>query len=491
MHCEANNEPNLAGIRRATSTIVVLDNEHETPGMDFEVKERDVPFLKPFVPKAADWLVRSTNGRVTRTLASAALLFVDMNDFVKTSMDTARDVPSTGCQMYSHRMMSRGPRRLLETSSQCNSYMREVLAEYFEKLIRIVLAYDGSVVALMGDALLAAWFVEVNQNEIDSHLTHMTQRARFCAQSILSDVHGRALRGALIVKVKLMISTGPVTFVPIRLVSHLYEVTVTGEALNDFQKMKREMEAGKIVFNKLSSELLSRTITPYPTSLSCALNSTRDDESSQIGTDGTHFVSAHVVQAFNHGLVYGLPSKNEVCTVVFVRFCAESIEHDDWCDERFIHCVKAIETAVSTCQGLLLQIVVDENGPSCMCAFGLLGAPKQHAASRGLRCAQKILRALPDLKTRVTCGVATGSVNTGPVCGTKRSAFHLEVSLIGLPVILAARLAEVTNSRSVAMDEETRVHATSFTFDMTRSSWYAYGLKGFPRETRSFVVDYS
>ena len=174
-----------------------------------------------------------------------------------------------------------------------------------------------------------------------------------------------------------------------------------------------------------------------------------------------------------------------------MRFSAEAIEREDWCDERFIHCVKTIEFAVLTFQGSLLQIVVDENGPSCMCAFGLLSAPKHHAASRGLRCAQRILRALPDFKTRVACGVATGSVNMGSVCGTKPSAFHVNVSLIGLPVILAARLAEATNSRSVAMDEETRVHATSFNFDMTRSSWYAYVLKGFPRETRSFVVDYS
>ena len=472
-------------------TIVVFDNEHETPYMEFEVKERDVSLLDPFVPEAAEWLVRSTNGRVTKTLASAALLFVDMNDFVKTSMGTARDLSSIGCRMHSRRAASRGSRHVFETSSQCNSYMREVLAEYFERLIRIVNAYDGSVVALIGDAMLAAWFVEANQNGADGRLTHVTQRARFCAQSILSDVHGCALRDALIVKVKLMISTGPVTFVPIRLVSRSYEVTITGEALNDFRKMKHDMEAGKIVFNKLSSELLSRAITPCPTSLSCGSNSTRDHASSRIGTDVTHFVSAHVVQALNHGLIYGLPSKNEVCTVVFVRFSAEAIEREDWCDERFIHCVKTIEFAVLTFQGSLLQIVVDENGPSCMCAFGLLSAPKRHAASRGLRCAQRILRALPDFKTRVACGVATGSVNMGSVCGTKPSEFHVNVSLIGLPVILAARLAEATNSRSVAMDEETRVHATSFNFDMTRSSWYAYVLKGFPRGTRSFVVDYS
>ena len=58
--------------------------------------------------------------------------------------------------------------------------MREVLAEYFERLIRIVNAYDGSVVALIGDAMLAAWFVEANQNGADGRLTHVTQRALLC-----------------------------------------------------------------------------------------------------------------------------------------------------------------------------------------------------------------------------------------------------------------------------------------------------------------------
>ena len=166
------------------------------------------------------------------------------------------------------------------------------------------------------------------------------------------------------------------------------------------------------------------------------------------------------------------------------RLCAvqpEAIEREDWCDERFIHCVKTIEFAVLTFQGSLLQIVVTK-WAFVHVRFGLLSAPKRHASSRGLRCAQRILRALPDFKTRVACGVATGSVNMGSVCGTKPSEFHVNVSLIGLPVILAAPR---TNSRSVAMDEETRVHATSFNFDMTRSSWYAYVLKGFPRETRA------
>lgn len=440
--------------------------------------ECDLAFLDPFIPSSAKWLSSVTCGEILPRGAFASLLFVDMNDFVKmtTNDDLSGEtkLPSsdvTRCVVY-------GRRRLFEASALRSEFMREVLKEYFCRLTDIVGAYDGSVVAFLGDAILVAWFVD-DAYDITDEAFIAIRRANSCARSILDHVHGSVLREAVTVHLKLMVSSGRVTLLPVRISSNSRAVLVFGEAMNELKSIRSAMKSGKVVLSSFSQILLRRAINVRDSKFPGVFQNTG---SSQL----VDFIPPHVIDAFRDGLIScdGMKSVNDVCTVVFMRFRPGPDDTDG-----MLACVHQIRRSVKQHQGTMLQIVVDEIGPSCLCAFGLHPAPKRASAMRGVRCVRQIFAMLRGTTTQMSCGVSTGCVNFGSSCVAK-SARHSELTLIGLPVILAARLAETSRDGSVALDTETLIAASALVTIATFVRTEVH-LKGFERAVTMFVIDFS
>jgi class 3 adenylate cyclase len=438
----------------------------------------ELALLEPFVPKAAKWLSsHAADGclSISRRRARAALLFVDMNDFVKVSNGAVREHVLATASFNHIRSSIYGRRRNLEASARCAACLRDVLAEYFSMLADVVSAYDGEVLAFIGDAMLAAWFVrgDMDGNE---ELRCATKRARLCAQSILTNVHGRALKEIVTITLKAMISAGPIVVIPTKFPNHARSVVVIGDAFDDLRAMKGLMRSGKVVFNALSCALLAsggNTAIATP-SIYTTLPRERVKE----------FIPSHVFNAFADGLIGfddKTPSVSEVCTVAFVRFNPKG-------DDCVVECIGVVHRVVSQYQGVVLQSIVDENGPSCLCAFGVPRTPKRGATTRGLRFAQDLLNTLDGALTHARCGLSTGVVNIGAACEVN-SKSHSEFSLVGVPVILAARLADAVKPGVAAMDEETRVWAASALNNNARTSRIELRLKGFPRAVTTFVIE--
>lgn len=445
-------------------------------------KERDLAFLDAFIPSSAKWLSSVTCGELLPRGAFASLLFVDMNDFVKM---TTNDDLSGGAKPLSPKVIRSvvyGRRRLSDASALHSQFMRKVLKEYFCRLTEIVGAYDGSVVAFLGDAILVAWFVDDEHNaehDIADDIFIATKRANSCAQSILDHVHGSVLHEAVTVHLKLMVSSGRVTLLPVWISSSARAVLVFGEAMDELRSIKNSMESGKVVLSSSSQNLLRRAINVHESKFSSGFKSHR---SSRL----VDFIPSHVVDAFKDGLISfdGMKSVNCVCTVAFIRF--QPIADDVYC---VLACVHQIHRSIEQHRGTMLQIVVDEIGHSCLCAFGLHLAPKRASAKRGVRCVRQILALLQKITIKASCGVSTGAVNFGSAC-VANSARHSELTLIGVPVILAARLAEMSRDGSVALDEETLIGAAAL---MTTATFVRkeVRLKGFERAMSTFVVHFN
>ena len=431
--------------------------------------------LESFVPKAAKWLsTHAADECNSQKLARAALLFVDMNDFVKISNGAVREHALAIAPFKHIRSSIYGQRRNLEASVRCAVCLRDVLAEYFSRLTDVVSAYDGEVLAFIGDAMLAAWFA--SDFDGDEALRCATKRARLCAQSIFTTVHGCALREIFTVKLKAMISTGPVIFIPTKFPSHARNVVIVGDAFDDLRAMKGLMKSGNVVFNALSRALLASggdTVLTIP-SIHPKLSQEHDKE----------FISSHNFNAFEDGLIGfddSTPSVSETCTIAFVRF-------DPKGNDRIVECIGVVHRAASQYRGIVLQTVVDENGPSCLCAFGVTRTQKYDATTRSVRFARDVMRAFNALKADAQCGISTGVVNIGATCVVNSKA-HCEFSLVGVPVLIAARLADTVRPGVVAMDEESRVRAASALIYDARTSRIELCLKGFPRPVTSFVIE--
>jgi class 3 adenylate cyclase len=439
---------------------------------------QDLALLETFVPKAAKWLSsHAADGclSISRRRVRAALLFVDMNDFVKVSNGAVREYALATASFNHIRSSIYGKRRNREASARCAACLRDVLAEYFSRLTDVVSAYDGEVLAFIGDAMLAAWFVRGDMDD-DEELRCATKRARLCAQGILTNVHGHALKEIVTIKLKAMISAGPVVVIPTKFPNHARGVVVIGDAFDDLRAMKGLMRSGKVVFNALSRALLAsgrNTAITIP-SIYTTLPPERVKE----------FIPSHVFNAFADGLIGfddKTPSVSEMCTVAFVRFNPKG-------DDCIVECIGVVHRVVSQYQGVVLQSIVDENGPSCLCAFGVPRTPKRGAATRGLRFARDLLNTLDGALTHARCGLSTGVVNIGAACEVN-SKSHSEFSLVGVPVILAARLADAVKPGVAAMDEETRVWAASALINNARTSRIELCLKGFPRAVTTFVIE--
>ena len=441
---------------------------------------QDLALLEPFVPKAAKWLSsHAADGclSISRRRGRAALLFVDMNDFVKVSNGAVREHALAAASFNHIRPSIYGKRRNLEASARCAACLRDVLAEYFSILADIVSAYDGEVLAFIGDAMLAAWFVRGDMDD-DEEMRCATKRARLCAQGILTNVHGRALKEIVTITLKAMISAGPVVAIPTKFPNHARGVVVIGDAFDDLRAMKGLMQSGKVVFNALSCALLAsggnRDTASATTSIFTTLPRAHVKE----------FIPSHVFNAFADGLIGfddKTPSLSEVCTVAFVRFNPKG-------DDCVVECIGVVHRVVSQYQGVVLQSIVDDNGPSCLCAFGVPGTPKRGATTRGLRFARDLLNTLDGALTHARCGLSTGVVNIGAACEVN-SKSHSEFSLVGVPVILAARLADAVKPGVAAMDEETRVWAASALNNNARTSRIELCLKGFPRAMTTFIIE--
>lgn len=440
----------------------------------------DSSFLEAFVPASAKWLSSVTSGEVMQHRAHAALLLVDMNDFVKMCTCENRCHELDRAPLKHIRQEIHGCRRLAEASASHGRLLRTVLAEYFTRLANIVSAYDGMVVAFLGDAMLAAWLVDCT-SETDERVFDAVRHAYFSAHSILNHVHGCTLSDFTDVQLKLMISTGPVVLLPISAREMASDVLLAGEAVNELRAMKNEMKSGNVILNKLSRVILTRATG---SSSFTSTNSAVDRFHRECTSSLMNYVPRHALNAFYEGLVDAseLNSVSEECTIMFVRFdpARREIDHIEWMRTTAI----LIRRCVSENHGTVRQTVVDENGPACLSVFGLGHAQKRAAATRAVRCAQQIIIALRDLETRATCGLSTGIVDTGTACVVS-SSDQCEITCIGVPVVLAARLAEDAADGTIVIDKETRMRASTRLVHVTRASVH---LKGFGRRVSIFVI---
>jgi hypothetical protein len=324
--------------------------------------------------------------------------------------------------------------------------------------------------------MLAAWFVTTDSD--DSEIQSITRRAACCAQSILQNVHGHAVYDSIQVKLKVIVSTGSLSMLPLSgLLVQQKGFIVDGRPLSDMKTLKHAMKPGKIVFNSSSRVALRTEVKRLSGTVRCGMmvmevmNCREAGDTLELPTQADGFVGLSFIPKHKTITI-------EKCTVAFIAFS---------CAQEMMQLLHMVDNVLRAHAGTLLQTVIDENGPSCLCAFGLSGSARRGTINGAVRAMRTIVRATFLSKLIApACGIATGTVNAGPVfCVTR--ADSAARSLIGLPVIIAARLAEATHSGNLAMDLTTRVGAGSALAGLALSN-SNIPLKGFSKDVQVFIA---
>jgi len=453
-----------------------------------ENRGQRAPVLEPFVPTMARWLDGArtdtrSNAQCGQQRMRAALLFVDMNDFVKLMLEADVDVETAGERAYGRPNESYGRQRAELLQRRRDELIRGVLREYFSRLTAIVDAYGGEIISFIGDAMLAGWFAERGSDD-DRELVSLTRLAAFCAECVVANVHGSSVCERLRVALKAMISCGDVIIVNTGDADGEREALLLGEAVDGLRRLKRSMQPGRVAFSTLGLQLLAD-------GSASANDISRERPSNLFASAG--FAPDLVFETsadFTRDALSPAGASCAACTVTFLRFHPDRDRAHG--EEEFVRdmelAVRVIQRTMRANGGVVLQIIVDENGPSCLCAFGIARSRKHQAPSRAVKSTQSTLKAfaktLPAF--RIAAGVCTGSVNLGPA----GSAFEprRELTLIGIPVILAARFADTAintlNSGSALMDYATRIELVPCVMPIVTMEMR---LKGFPHPVRAFA----
>jgi class 3 adenylate cyclase len=431
----------------------------------------------------------------------AALMFVDMNDFVHFmfNADDDDDESSAAVVLKEHarRRKSYGCKHAETLRRRRDELIRDALHDYFSKIAAAIDAYGGKIISFIGDAVLAAWFVK---DPLDEHRTMVsaTRMAAFCAENVAKHVHGRMMCARWTIAVKIMVSCGDVVIINTGVGLSENGALLLGQAIDDLYTLKRSMRPGRVAYSARGLHFLedTHTITVEETRAwvmsSQSRSPLRDSLAARVSAlvdDDGYALSLSCV---------GVGCARAVCAVTFFRFIVDRAR--ERCGD--IEYLRTIQRAVDVIQhgvlesvGVVVQIVVDEDGPACLCAFGLSQTRDHHASSRAVRCAHHVLAAfardLPWFTTAV--GISTGCVNIGPAM-TRR-----ELTLIGVPVILAARFADTAlktsagrSSVHMLLDSTTRVEADEAMRDFaatTTTTRMDIRLKGFPSLVRAYAVD--
>lgn len=446
--------------------------------------------------------------------ARAALMFVDMNDFVHFMFsadddddddDERRDFTVVKLRRMSERRReSYGCEHAATRRRRRDELIRDALRDYFSKLAVSVDAYGGEIVSFIGDAVLVAWFAKRVSNE-HSGLVSATRVAAFCAESIAARVHGGLMCARWSIAVKIMVSCGDVVVIDTG-DERTREALLVGQAVDDLYTLKRYMRPGRVAYSAQCLRLLEDedAITTADTS-ALVLSS-----SHLYCPNGHHIARRSVLEddvfdraaAAKNSFASAVVGRTRAaCAVTFYRFVperargrAEGVEYVD-AIQRAVH---VIQHGVCKSGGVIVQIVVDEDGPACLCAFGLARDAKDNtrdAPTRAVRCAQCVLasfaREVPMFEIAV--GISTGCVNIGPAMA--RHALRRELTLIGVPVILAARFADAalknaSNGAMMLLDCTTRVEAAASMIDfVAMTTQMDMRLKGFPSVVRAYAVN--
>lgn len=377
--------------------------------------------------------------------ARAAVVLVDMKNFVRMMNTTLDDDPPT-----------RQRRERVRRRDKCEkrySRVRTILNEYFSSMANIVDAYDGTVWAFMGDAMLAVWMTDDCRHR-SSQYRHLIIRAACCAQSILEHVHGRRLCESFEVELKAVVSAGSVCVHRNVGESLCGGSILSGEAISEMQALKRAMKSGKVVFSATCREFLAESVGAGFLSRTMAL-----------GEFGARAAIAQMGDSH---------PRTKDCTVAFLSFDC----HDD-----LMKSLETVKRDLARGEGILLQAVIDENGPSCLCAFVI---ERERDTRRAVDAIRAMMENMFSLTRRPpSCGVSSGALNIGSVCDANRVIRHHH-SVVGLPVVLSARFANQAERGQIIMDKATRENAN---LAGVRVVTRKLTLKGFRRDVAAFLID--
>jgi class 3 adenylate cyclase len=371
----------------------------------------------------------------------AAVLFADISGFTALA-ETLAD---------------RGPRGIEELSDLLNAY--------FGQLITLISDHGGDVIALPGDALLAAW------HQRNEDVATSTQRASQCALAVSNTLHGYpALDRGTRLALRIGVAAGDVTVLHIGGTAGQWRVLLAGAPVIEMARSEQRASPGDVVLSAAAWQLVRETSTGEVLPGGYARLDTAPSlplrplaRSPQRIGEAAH---AYVIEAVRARVAAGqadwLAELRQV-TPVFLNLLNVDPASPDVL-EPAQHAMAALQSIVVAHEGTLTGAIVDDKGLTLIAVFGLPPVAHEDDPVRAARAALSAQAALHELGVEAAIGVATGRAYCGAV-GTEN---RREYTVLGDVMNLAARLMQAARGTILCDQATQRAACSTVSFERQR-----------------------
>ena len=367
--------------------------------------------------------------------------------------------------------------------------LSRVLNAYFSALVDVVHENGGDVIDFPGDAAIAVW-----SREADQDLEEMTSRAAICALRLQERLGGFDAGEGVRLALKAAVGAGDLWMASLAGARDRLHTLVAGPPLLEMGTAMSVASAGDVVVSPSAWNLIGSHSKGQPLSAGWMLlervakEGTPNPRSQPIlPADSAELLRPYLLEptlaTVDTGYRTWLAELRRV-TVLFANLRGLDYDRSDIFD-RAQDAIRVAARATERFGGTVNEIVADDKGTTLVASWGLPSLTHEDDASRALQAAIAIRSDLSSVVEGAAIGVATGRV----FCGDRGSDERRDYAMIGQTVNLAARLMQAT-SEGVLCDEATSrdAFARGVETHVDFESLPPFVLKGYSEPVRVFRV---
>jgi len=318
--------------------------------------------------------------------------------------------------------------------------LRGILDACFSQLIDTLRAHGGDVLRFAGDALVALWPAE-SQEELPRAVT-LAARCALVAQSLIEA--GAPVDGVR-TRIKVGIGAGRVRLSDVGGEQGHWDFLASGEPLREMVQAEHAAQPGDIIVGPhawshvpgaqgeprgpAGFKLLALAPIPLPTVLPVEPTPRMEPA---LRAYLPRVVSLRLEAGHGQWL-----SEFRTVTVLFINLGGQALAAGQH-PEELQHAPRLLQAILFRHGGSANQVVVDDKGVVMVAAFGLPPLSHEDDAVRAVQAALEVRAALRERGSAYRLGLATGRVFCGTIGGDTRR----EYVMVGHTVNLAARLMQ-------------------------------------------------
>ncbi|MBM7661363.1 class 3 adenylate cyclase/tetratricopeptide (TPR) repeat protein [Bacillus mesophilus] len=350
-----------------------------------------------------------------------AILFADLSKFTSLT----------------EQLMKKGSIGLEELST--------VLNGYFNKIISLVTEHGGEVVSFAGDALIAVW-----NSEDDEQLSLSTKYAVICGAAMQEYISSTQTTENIQLSMRVLISAGSYKVSFVGGIKGKWEVVLSGEAVVQLHTLENAYELKKVLLSPQTYKLLAinednlEDLNLLTTSIITTPTLEIPEEQQTLYEP---YLPPSVLSTISENQT-DWSAEYRFVTVMFVHL-PDYYKGDASLD--VVHkVIRSIQDILNFYNGSLHKMSIDEKGVSVISAMGLPSLTHEDDGLRLIKAAISISTNLKEMDVNHSIGIASGLV----FCGTIGNRIKREYTMIGDVVNLAARLMSI-GKMSIFCDDAT------------------------------------